>query len=103
MYYTSNMNVISKRTLIKFYELHPQSKSALEVWHNDAKKSTWSSPADIKKIYSSASFIQDNRVVFNIKGNDYRLIVHIDYPRKIVRVKFIGTHAQYDKINAKEI
>ena len=97
------MNVISKRTLVKFYEQYPQAKSALEVWHSDARKSTWSSPADIKKIYSSASFLADNRVVFNIKGNDYRLIVHIDYPRKIVRVKFVGTHAQYDKIDAKEI
>jgi len=58
---------------------------------------------DIKKFYASASFLKDNRVVFNIKGNDYRLIVHIDYLRKIVRVKFIGTHAQYDKINAEEI
>jgi len=97
------MNVISKRTLVKFYEQHPQSKSALEVWHSDARKATWSSPSDIKQLYSSASFLQDNRIVFNIKGNDYRLIVHIDYPRKIVRVKFIGTHSEYDKINAKEI
>lgn len=97
------MNVISKRTLVEFYEQHPQAKSALEVWHSDARKSVWSCPKDIKKIYSSASFLQDNRVVFNIKGNDYRLIVHIDYLRKIVRVKFIGTHAQYDKIDAKEI
>jgi mRNA interferase HigB len=54
-------------------------------------------------MYSNASFLEDNRVVFNIKGNDYRLIVHFDYLRKIVRIKFIGTHAQYDKINAKEI
>ena len=97
------MNIISKRTLVKFYEENPQAKSALEVWHSDARKSTWSSPADIKKIYSSSSFLSDNRVVFNIKGNDYRLIVRIDYPRKIVRVKFVGTHAQYDKIDAKEI
>ena len=97
------MNVISKRTLITFYEQHPQAKSALEVWHSDARKSTWSSPADIKELYASASFLQDNRVVFNIKGNDFRLIVHIDYPRKIVRVKFIGSHAEYDKIDAKEI
>jgi mRNA interferase HigB len=97
------MNVISKRTLIKFYEQHIQAKSALEVWHSDVRKSIWSSPADIKELYSSASFLSDNRVVFNIKGNDYRLIVHIDYSRKIVRVKFIGTHAEYDKINAKEI
>ncbi len=97
------MNVISKRTLVEFYEQHPQAKSALEVWHSDARKSDWRSPSDIKEIYSTASFLQDNRVIFNIKGNDYRLIVHIDYPRKIVRVKFIGTHAQYDKIDAKEI
>lgn len=97
------MNVISKRTLIKFYEQHTQSKSALEVWHSDARKATWSSPEDIKKIYSSASFLHDNRVVFNIQDNNYKLIVHIDYLRKIVRVKFIGTHAQYDKINAEEI
>ena len=91
------MNVISKRTLIEFYEKHPQAKTPLEVWHLDVRKAEWKSPADIKKMYSSASFLEDNR------GNDYRLIVHIDYLRKIVRVKFIGTHAEYDKINAKEI
>ena len=87
------MNVISKRTLIQFYKRHPQAKSALEVWHADARKAEWSTPDDIKMVYSSASFLKDNRVVFNIKGNDFRLIVHIDYKRKIVRVKFIGTHS----------
>ena len=97
------MNVISKRTLIEFYEKHPQAKIPLEVWHLDVRKADWKSPDDIKKMYSTASFLEDNRVVFNIKGNTYRLIVHIDYLRKIVRVKFIGTHAQYDKINAKEV
>jgi len=76
---------------------------ALEVWHSDTRKAVWETPDDIKKLYASASFLKDNRVVFNIKGNDYRLIVHIDYLRKIVRVKFVGTHAQYDKINAEEI
>jgi mRNA interferase HigB len=97
------MNVISKRTIVKFYEKNTQAKSALEVWYADAKKSIWETPEDIKSVYSDASFLADNRVVFNIKGNDYRLIVHIDYPRKIVRVKFIGTHSQYDKINATEV
>ena len=97
------MNVISKRTIIRFYEKHTQSKSALEVWYADAKKSVWITPDNIKKVYSDASFLADNRVVFNIKGNKYRLIVHIDYLRKIVRIKFIGTHSQYDKINAKDI
>lgn len=97
------MNVISKRTLVQFYEKNPQAKTALEVWHQDTKKATWKTPDDIKKTYSNASFLEDNRVVFNIKGNDYRLIVHIDYLRKIVRVKFIGTHKEYDKIDAKKI
>jgi len=97
------MNVISKRTLVEFYNEHPQAKTPLEVWHSDTRKAQWESPDDIKKFYASASFLKDNRVVFNIGGNRYRLIVHIDYKRKIVRVKFIGTHAQYDKIDAKEI
>jgi len=97
------MNVISKRILVEFYSEHPQSKTPLEVWHSDTRKAHWQSSEDIKRLYASASFLEDNRVVFNIAGNKYRLIVHIDYKRKIVRVKFIGTHAQYDKINAKEI
>ncbi len=97
------MNVISKKTLVQFYTKYPQAKVPLEVWHMDIRKAVWKSSNDIKKLYPSASFLEDNRVVFNIKGNDYRLIVHIDYLRKIVRVKFIGTHSQYDKINAKEI
>ena len=97
------MNIISKRTLVQFYEKHSQAKTPLEVWHQDAKKAEWKTPDDIKKTYANASFLEDNRVVFNIKGNDYRLVVHVDYLRKIVRVKFIGTHSEYDKINAKEI
>jgi len=97
------MNVISKRTLVQFYEKNPQAKSALEVWHADVRKAVWSSPADIKRMYASASFVGDNRVVFNIKGNTYRLIVHIDYLRHIVRIKFVGTHAEYDKIKAEEV
>ncbi|MFW9625230.1 MAG: type II toxin-antitoxin system HigB family toxin [Sulfurospirillum sp.] len=97
------MNVISKRTLVQFYEKNPTAKIALEVWHADVRKSEWESPDQIKRLYASASFLHDNRVVFNIKGNEYRLIVHIDYKRKIVRIKFIGTHSEYDKINAKEV
>lgn len=97
------MNVISKKTLVQFYENHPQAKTPLEVWHADVRKAIWETPDQIKRDYASASFLRDNRVVFNIKGNNYRLIVHIDYKRKIVRVKFIGTHSEYDKINAQEI
>lgn len=67
------------------------------------RKAIWKTPEDIKRDYASASFVEDNRVVFNIKGNDFRLVVHVDYPRKIVRVKFIGTHSQYDKIDVRSI
>ena len=70
------MNVISKKTIVLFYEAHPSSKAALESWHAEARKAQWQTPDDIKKTCSSASFLGDNRVVFNIKGNDYRLIVH---------------------------
>lgn len=97
------MNVISKKTLVEFYTKHAKSIMALECWHAEARKAVWQTPADIKQEYASASFLSDNRIVFNIKGNDYRLLVHIDYKRKIVRVKFIGTHAEYDSINAEEI
>jgi mRNA interferase HigB len=97
------MNVISKKTIVLFYEVHPNSKAALESWHAEVRKAKWQTPDDIKRAYSSASFLGDNRVVFNIKGNNYRLIVHVDYRRHIVRIKFIGTHAEYDKINAEEI
>lgn len=97
------MNVISKKTLVLFYEKHSAAKHALEAWHAEARKAEWQTPEEIKREYASASFLKDNRVVFNIKGNDYRLIVHIDYKRHIVRVKFVGTHAEYGKINAEEI
>ncbi|MDR3178195.1 MAG: type II toxin-antitoxin system HigB family toxin [Campylobacteraceae bacterium] len=97
------MNVISKKTLVEFFIKYPQAKTPLEVWYSIARKAIWTTPEDIKSDYKTASFLQDNRVVFNIKGNDFRLVVHIDYLRKIVRVKFVGTHTEYDKINAKEI
>ncbi len=97
------MNVISKKTLVEYYTKNPQAKLSLEVWYMDTKKAIWKSPNDIKLSYSSASFLGDNRVVFNLKGNTYRLIVHVHYERKIVRVKFVGTHSEYDKIDAQRI
>ena len=97
------MNIISKRTLVQFYEKHSQAKTPLEVWHQDAKKAEWKTPDDIKKTYANASFLEDNRVVFNIKGNKYRLVVRINYEYRMVWIRFIGTHAEYDKIDAAKI
>lgn len=99
------MRIISKKTLKDFYEQskYSDSKSALEAWHREVLKLDWSNPNEIKEMYRSASIIGDTKVVFNIAGNKYRLIATINYHAKIVFVKFIGTHKQYDKINIEEL
>lgn len=97
------MRVISVKTLKDFWAKHPSSKSQLEVWFAEAKKSNWKSPGDILKRYKTASALRNNRIVFRIKGNEYRLVVAIRYDLQIVFIRFIGTHSEYDKINAEEI
>ncbi len=97
------MNIIKRKTLIDFCVKHPASESALESWFAEAKKSEWRGPADIKARYGSADIIAGNRVIFNICGNNYRLVVKIAYKAKIVYIRFIGTHAEYGKINAEEV
>ena len=97
------MRVIAKRTLRNFWEKHQNSEEQLKSWFKEVEIADWQSPADIKRDYPLASILNNNRIVFNIKGNKYRLIVKINYSYRIVWIKFIGTHAQYDKINANNI
>ena len=99
------MRIISKKILKEFYEQprYKDGKNALEAWHKEVLKLEWESPNDIKQMYRSASIVGDTKVVFNIAGNKYRLIVKINYHAKIVFVKFIGTHKQYDKIDLEEL
>ena len=97
------MRVIAKKVLRDFWEKHTDSEQQLKSWYNEASKENWNSPADIKKDYPSASILENNRVVFNIKGNHYRLIVRINYNYGQVWIRFIGTHAEYDKIDATRI
>lgn len=97
------MRVISKGTLRDFWLKHEDSEQQLKSWYNETEKTFWKSPNDIKIEYPSASFLQDNRVVFNIKGNKYRLIVRLNYQFGLVWIRFIGTHSEYDKINAETI
>lgn len=97
------MRVIAKKTLRDFWIRHPDCEQQLKSWHGEAVWAAWKGPRDIKKDYPSASFLEGNRVVFNIKGNHYRLIVKINYDYKIVWIRFIGTHAQYDRIDAKNV
>jgi mRNA interferase HigB len=97
------MRVIARRTLRAFYETHADAKSALEAWFHETAAAQWAGPQDIKQRYPSADILPGNRVVFNIKGNTYRLIVKIHYNTGIVFIRFIGTHAAYDKIDATTI
>ncbi|CUU86624.1 type II toxin-antitoxin system HigB family toxin [Campylobacter hyointestinalis] len=99
------MRIISRKTLKDFYEFadFKDSKESIEAWYGEALKANWNNPNEIKSQYKSASIIANNRVVFNLHGNKYRLIVKINYEAKIIFIRFLGTHKQYDKINAQEI
>ncbi len=97
------MRVIAKKILRDFWKSHTDSEQQLKAWFQEASNAQWKSPNKIKIEYPSASFLPENRVVFNIKGNHYRLIVKINYDYQMVWIRFIGTHADYDKINAKPI
>ena len=97
------MRVIAKSTLREFWLKHTDCEQALKSWYNEANKSEWQHPNDIKKEYPSASILANNRIVFNIKGNSYRLIVKISYTYQMVWIRFIGTHSEYDKIDAVNI
>jgi mRNA interferase HigB len=96
------MRVIAKRTLREFWLRYPDAEEPLLAWYREVEKEDWSNPAQVKQKYGSASFV-GNRVVFNIKGNDYRLVVWINYPGRIVYVRFVGTHKEYDEIDVKEV
>lgn len=97
------MRVIAKSTLRDFWFKHSDSEEQLKCWFKEAEEAVWKSPRDIKIDYPSASFLHGNRVVFNIKGNTYRLVVRINFDYGIVWIRFVGTHAQYDRIDASKI
>ena len=97
------MRVISVKTLKTFWKKHPDAESPLRAWYTEARRANWRSPQDIKAAYPTASILRNNRIVFNVKGNTYRLIVAVKYEFQVVYIRFIGTHAEYDKIKAEEV
>ena len=97
------MRVIAKKILRDFSLKHPDCEQQLKSWYNEAEIATWKTPNEIKRDYPSASILENNRIVFNIKGNNYRLIIKLNYHYQMVWIRFIGTHAQYDKIDAATI
>lgn len=97
------MRVVAKKILREFWEKQTDSEQQLKTWYKEASKAHWISPNDVKSEYSKASILKCGRVVFNLCGNKYRLIVQINYMRKWVFIRFIGTHVEYDKIDAGKI
>jgi mRNA interferase HigB len=103
------MRVISRRTLRSFveglagHEDHTAVKAALDAWFDEVKKAKWRNSTGVRRRYATASIISADRIVFNIKGNDYRLVVAVDFDRSVVWIKWIGTHREYDKIDVKKV
>jgi len=97
------LRVIAKRTLRDFWIKHADSEQQLTSWYRETEKAEWNSINELKTEYPNASILKDNRIAFNIKGNNYRLIVKFNFEFQICWIRFIGTHAEYDKINANKI
>ena len=103
------MRIIARRTLREFVDKRarhkdqPALKAALDAWFSEVSKAQWASAADLKRLYRTASIVTVERLVFNIKGNDYRLVAAIDFEKGIVWIKWIGSHADYDRIKVSEV
>jgi mRNA interferase HigB len=98
------MRIFNRGTLIAFWQKHPDAEGALRLWFSIVEHASWTGPADVKAGFRTADFLQDNRVIFDIRGNTYRLIAQIKYePLFLVYIRFVGTHAEYDRIDAATI
>ncbi|NDV46193.1 type II toxin-antitoxin system HigB family toxin [Paludibacter sp. 221] len=97
------MRIIAHRTIVEYSEQQPLAKTALECWYKTAKAAQWKSIQDIKQAFNSVDYVGNKRYVFNIKGNDYRLIVKILFVQQIIYIRFIGTHTEYNKIDCSTI
>lgn len=97
------MRLVSIKVLRDFCNANPDAKQALLAWHAEVSNATWTQPSQVKDQYGNASILKNKRVVFNIKGNDYRLIVAVAYRWGVVYVKFVGTHREYDRVDAETV
>lgn len=95
--------IFAKSTLRKFWVLHPDSEQYLKTWYDTAMNSDWKTPNEVKKIYTNASILKNSRIVFNIKGNTYRLVVKFNFDKQWIFIRFIGSHLEYNKIDANTI
>jgi mRNA interferase HigB len=97
--YNMVVHIISKKAIIEFWLQHADAEGPLKAWYDHVKRAHWQTPADIQKDYGAGVVLPDNRAVFNIKGNRYRLVVRINYTAQSIYIRFIGTHTEYDKVD----
>ena len=98
------LRVFNRSTIVTFWKKHPDAEKALRLWFSIASKARWGGPADVRRVFGTADFLAGNRVVFDIKGNSYRLVAQIRYaPLCVVFIRFVGTHAEYDRIDAGKV
>ena len=95
--------VFAKRTIREYWEKHAETEQYLKTWYDTVKNAEWRSPSDVKHTYSTASILKSGRLVFNIKGNDYRLVAKINFEKQWLFIRFIGTHSEYDRIDANTV
>ena len=96
--FNREMRVIARKKIVEYYSIHPQAKAALDEWYTKTEEAEWNSLQDIKQTFNSVDYVGNQHYVFNIKGNDFRLVVVIKFTPQHVFIRFIGTHAEYDKI-----
>jgi mRNA interferase HigB len=97
------VRIIAISTLRTFWEIHADAEQSIKAWYQEARVANWATPHQVKTMYRNASVLGDKRIVFNIAGNKYRLVVKFNYPYRIGYIRFIGTHTEYDRINAEEV
>jgi mRNA interferase HigB len=98
------MQIVARRALKAFWESHPTAQAALVLWYKRVRQAEWTGPADVKEMFgTTVDFVSDNRLIFDIGGNKFRLIVHVAHPFKRVLIKFVGTHREYDKIDQEAV
>lgn len=101
--YNIDMHIISKKAIVEFWLQHADAEGPLKAWYDHVKRAHWQTPADIQKDYGADVILPDNRAVFNIKGNRYRLVIRVNYAAQSIYIRFIGTHAEYDRVGVTKI
>jgi mRNA interferase HigB len=101
--YAITVQIVSRKTLVAFWERHPKAEAPLSNWFVAVRAADWKTSQDVRNDFKSADFVGDNRVIFDIGGNNYRLIAHVSYIFKSVLIKFVGTHAEYDRIDPEKV